>query len=161
MLPASTLLKRGTMLQTCSSQTFTGIGLPGGLVRMEIMIQEIWVEPEILDPSQALGDTDAAGLQASCFSILFNNILGGVLVLIYGRAIFTCAILVPGEFGSVWRYLRSSHSGSSTGIMWTRTTDAATIHRIDFHNKEFSDSKCQRWEILLYTYYFVYLSYQK
>lgn len=63
------------------------------------------MEPEILDPSQALGDTNATGLQASCFSIIFNNILGGgVLVLIYGRVSFT-----QNNFGprGIWRCLKT------------------------------------------------------
>lgn len=102
------------------------------------------MEPEILDPSQALGDTNATGLQANCFSIIFNNIVGGgVLVLIYGRVSFT-----QDNFGprGIWQCLETldlHNASSTTGIMWTRTTHAATIHRIDFHNKEFSDSKCQ------------------
>lgn len=35
------------------------------------------------------------------------------------------------------------NSGSTTGIMWTGTTDAAITHSTDFHNKWCSDSKCQ------------------
>lgn len=78
MLSASTLWKRVTVLQAYTSQTLTGIGLPGDLVGMEILIQEIGVESEILDPSQTLSDADAAGLKASCFSVtLFNKITDG------------------------------------------------------------------------------------
>lgn len=79
MLPTSTLWKWVTILQAYTSQTLTGIEFPGDLVGMEILIQEIWMEPEILDPSQALEDADAAGLQASCFSIIFFNKIIGVV----------------------------------------------------------------------------------
>lgn len=54
------------------------------------------MEPEILDPSQALDDADAAGLHACCFPIIFNKIIGGgVLVLLYRIVIFSLGSFGP------------------------------------------------------------------